>query len=83
LANAAPQYLGGIHREETTMADTTLHEQGAGDPIGGAPAQAECEECIGSGGWYRYEPALDPAPGRLYLSCLQCRGSGRTAPARG
>jgi len=35
-----------------------------------------CEECLGSGGWFRYEPALAPAPGQLYLSCLQCRGSG-------
>jgi DnaJ-class molecular chaperone len=46
-------------------------------------AHADCDECLGSGGWYRYEPALDPAPGLLYLSCLQCRGSGRTAQARG
>lgn len=38
-----------------------------------------CDECVGSGGWYRYEPALEPAPGLLYLSCLRCRGSGRTA----
>lgn len=46
------------------------------------PTQAGCEECVGSGGWFRYEPALDPAPGLLYLSCLQCRGSGRAALAR-
>lgn len=38
-----------------------------------------CNECLGSGGWFRYEPALEPAPGLLYLSCLHCRGSGRTA----
>jgi hypothetical protein len=38
-----------------------------------------CEECVGSGGWFRYEPALAPAPGQLYLSCVQCRGSGRIA----
>ncbi|MBE7366820.1 hypothetical protein [Ramlibacter pallidus] len=44
--------------------------------------QATCEECVGSGGWFRYEPSLDPAPGLLYLSCLQCRGSGRTAQPR-
>ncbi|HEX2546099.1 MAG TPA: hypothetical protein VHL79_14550 [Ramlibacter sp.] len=37
-----------------------------------------CNECQGSGGWFRYEPALDPAPGLLYLSCVHCRGSGRT-----
>ena len=41
-------------------------------------AAAPCEECVGSGGWFRYEPALDPAPGRLYLSCVECRGSGRS-----
>jgi hypothetical protein len=44
---------------------------------------ADCEECAGSGGWYRYEPALDPAPGLLYLACIQCRGSGRTASPQG
>jgi hypothetical protein len=44
--------------------------------------QAQCGDCVGSGGWFRYEPALDPAPGRLHLSCLSCRGSGRTALAR-
>jgi hypothetical protein len=54
----------------------------AGAQQSGAPAQAHCEECLGSGGWYRYEPALDPAPGLLYLACVQCRGSGRTADAR-
>lgn len=42
-------------------------------------AAQPCEECVGSGGWFRYEPALEPAPGLLYLSCLQCRGSGRSA----
>ena len=47
-----------------------------------AAAQPSCEECIGTGGWYRYEPALDPGPGLLYLSCLQCRGSGRLALPR-
>ena len=49
-----------------------------------APARPEpaCNECLGSGGWFRYEPALDPAPGLLYLSCVHCRGSGRTILAR-
>ena len=42
-----------------------------------------CDECLGSGGWYRYEPALEPAPGMLYLSCLHCRGTGHTAEPRG
>ena len=46
-------------------------------------AQEPCGECVGSGGWFRYEPALEPSPGLLYLSCVQCRGSGRMALARG
>ena len=50
----------------------------AGDTV----AQAPCDACVGSGGWFRYEPALDPAPGLLYLSCVACRGSGRTALSR-
>jgi hypothetical protein len=41
-----------------------------------------CGECVGSGGWFRYEPALEPSPGLMYLSCLQCRGSGRTILAQ-
>ena len=45
--------------------------------------ESECPDCQGSGGWFRYEPALDPGPGRLYLSCVECRGSGRMALARG
>lgn len=48
-----------------------------------AAPQPSCDECLGSGGWFRYEPALEPAPGLLYLSCLQCRGSGRMALPRG
>ena len=55
--------------------------QAGSETAAGAP-QAPCGECLGSGGWFRYEPALDPAPGLLYLSCLHCRGSGRTADAR-
>ena len=47
-----------------------------------APDAGTCRECLGSGGWFRYEPALEPAPGMVYLSCLQCRGSGRLALAR-
>ena len=43
---------------------------------------AACEACLGSGGWYRYEPALETAPGLLYLSCLHCRGSGRASVLR-
>lgn len=43
-----------------------------------AAGAAACDHCLGSGGWYRYEPALDPTPGLLYLSCVHCRGSGRT-----
>ena len=65
------------------MADTTLQEQAADNVSPAVPARTDCEECVGSGGWYRYDPSLDPSPGRLYLSCVQCRGSGRTALARG
>jgi hypothetical protein len=46
-----------------------------------APAET-CDECIGAGGWYRYEPSLEPTGGMLYLSCLHCRGNGRLALAR-
>ena len=44
-----------------------------------ALAGESCDECQGVGGWFRYEPALAPAPGLRYLSCLHCRGSGRMA----
>ena len=47
-----------------------------------ASSPQQCDECLGSGGWFRYEPALEPSPGLLYLSCVQCRGSGRLALAR-
>ena len=47
-----------------------------------APDPGACRECLGAGGWFRFEPALEPAPGMVYLSCLQCRGSGRLALAR-
>jgi hypothetical protein len=65
---------------ETTLpqASETRQQQPA---LAGSAAQ-QCEECLGSGGWFRYEPALEPSPGLLYLSCLQCRGSGRLALAR-
>jgi hypothetical protein len=54
------------------------------EPVAAAAAtEQSCEECAGTGGWYRYEPALDPAPGLLYLSCLHCRGSGRLGSAQG
>jgi hypothetical protein len=64
------------------MADTTLQDQTAPDALPAAASSADCEECVGSGGWFRYDPSLEDSPGRLYLSCLQCRGSGRIAPAR-
>jgi hypothetical protein len=61
---------------ESTLSPAPATQSAAVLPV----VQAQpCEECLGSGGWYRYEPALDPAPGVLYLFCLQCRGSGRTA----
>lgn len=52
------------------------------NPVDAAAARPSCDECLGSGGWFRYEPSLEPAPGLLYLSCLQCRGSGLRDPAR-
>jgi hypothetical protein len=67
------------------MSDTTLPQapQAAPDPrLAALASEAPCDECVGSGGWFRYEPALEPAPGLLYLSCLQCWGSGRTALPR-
>jgi hypothetical protein len=61
----------------------TPAQPGASTSSAGSLQRAEpCEECLGSGGWYRYEPALEPAPGLLYLSCLHCRGSGRGTPAQ-
>ena len=63
------------------MADTTFHEQAASITTTAGAERADCDECVGSGGWYRYDPSLDPSPGRLYLSCVTCRGSGRTALA--
>lgn len=51
-------------------------------PIATQARIEHCDDCLGSGGWYRYEPSLEPAPGLLYLSCLACRGSGRLALAR-
>ncbi len=68
------------------MSQAALHEMhdsfAAASALPAAP-QPACDECLGSGGWFRYEPALEPAPGLLYLSCLQCRGSGRMALPRG
>ena len=48
-------------------------------PFPAAHPDDACDECQGAGGWFRYEPALAPAPGHRYLSCLHCRGSGRMA----
>lgn len=55
---------------------------GAAAAASAAALAAPCDECLGSGGWFRYEPALDPAPGMLYLSCVHCRGSGRQPQRR-
>ena len=61
---------------ESALAAPAVEQAPAAQPL--PPAQP-CGECLGNGGWYRYEPALAPAPGVLYLFCLQCRGSGRAA----
>ena len=66
------------------MADTSIIENiAAPSRDATVPALADCQECVGSGGWFRYEPALEPAPGLRYLSCVQCRGTGKTALAHG
>ena len=67
---------------------TALHVTDVAAPPAAAAATLSsegattCETCLGSGGWYRYEPALEPATGLLYLSCLPCRGSGRASVLR-
>lgn len=68
------------------MSEAILSEsvRAAGPSLQSAASTAaqSCDECLGSGGWFRYEPALEPAPGMLYLSCVRCRGTGRTAQAQ-
>ena len=54
----------------------SLAFEGEQAPHSATPGEASCDECQGAGGWFRYEPALAPAPGLRYLSCLRCRGSG-------
>ena len=61
------------------MSDITMIEEQAKASVQASADTAECVECIGSGGWFRYEPAMEPSPGMRYLSCVQCRGTGRTA----
>lgn len=85
MAPLGQQYL--LHHQQGThdMSDITLNAPVpavATTPAEVAAVQTPCDECVGSGGWYRYEPALDPAPGLLYLSCMQCRGSGWLASAQ-
>lgn len=63
------------------MSDITILDPQAEQQAPAGTAQAPCQECLGCGGWFRYEPALESAAGRLHLSCLQCRGSGRMALA--
>jgi hypothetical protein len=68
---------------QPTELASSLRAQDAQAPAAVArPSLATCDECLGSGGWYRYEPALEPGPGLLYLSCLHCRGTGRTDEPR-
>lgn len=62
----------------TSLAPVSIHDFLPAMAAATQPAHEGCEECVGSGGWYRYEPALESSPGVLYLSCVQCRGSGRS-----
>lgn len=68
------------------MSDPALSTPAPAQPAAFFPAPAtsasDCPECLGSGGWLRYEPAADPALGVLYLCCLHCRGSGRAVLTR-
>ena len=66
----------------TSLAPASIQEFQPALAASTQPAHEGCEECLGSGGWYRYEPALEPSPGVLYLSCLHCRGSGRALLAQ-
>jgi hypothetical protein len=66
----------------TSLAPVSLQEFQPAAAASAQHAEEACQECLGSGGWYRYEPALEPAPAMLYLSCLQCRGSGRSVFAQ-
>lgn len=61
------------------MSDITLLDPQSGSQSQVPGDRAECQECVGSGGWYRYEPAAEAGPGQLYLSCVGCQGSGRMA----
>ncbi len=63
------------------MSDITMIEDQSKVTEQASPGTPECGECIGSGGWFRYEPAMESSPGTRYLSCMQCRGSGRMALA--
>lgn len=65
------------------MDATTQHQQPSFTQAPAGPLPADCDECLGSGGWFRYDPALEPTPGLLYLSCMNCKGSGRMAFPRG
>lgn len=67
---------------DTTLIDTLTSPAAATAAPLVTTAEQPCGECVGSGGWFRYEPALEPSPGLLYLSCVQCRGTGRTLLAR-
>jgi hypothetical protein len=65
------------------MPQTLLPDSQVPSETAAVPEATACGECLGAGGWFRYEPALEPAPGMIYLCCLRCRGSGQSAAARG
>jgi DnaJ-class molecular chaperone len=68
--------------EPTSLVSSLLAPEAPAQAAAGRESIATCSECLGSGGWYRYEPALDPGPGLMVLSCVHCRGTGRTLEPR-
>jgi hypothetical protein len=66
---------------ELTVSEPQIAYQAHASMAPAARTAQPCGECVGSGGWYRYEPAMEDSPGMLYLSCVGCRGSGRMSLA--
>jgi hypothetical protein len=79
---AASKEGSSTMNEPLSLASTAGPQQAQLQAMVARQSVATCSECLGTGGWYRYEPALDPGPGLLYLSCVHCRGTGRTLEPR-